>query len=66
MNTNTLAADTGVAAKKLVNAEVEPSPVADNLDIAGVVPSVVTKLTHVDPSSDPSYNPVCVLNLITP
>ena len=51
--------------KNPVNVVVDPSPVAETLDIVGVSPAVAN-CTKVDPSVQISYAPVVVLNLITP
>ena len=52
MNTSTLATAAG-AELKSANVVVDPSPVAETLDIVGVSPAVA-KATKVDPSVQPS------------
>ena len=58
-------ADSGAELKKPVNVVVDPSPVADSLVNVGADPAVA-KVIKVDPSAQPSYAPVVVLNLIIP
>ena len=65
INTSTLATAAG-AELKSANVVVDPSPVADTLDIVGAVPLDVANEMYVDPSVQPSYAPVSLLNLITP
>ena len=65
MYTNTLLAFSGAVLKNPANVVVEPSPVAVSLVKVGALPAVA-KLTQVEPSVEPSYIPVCVLNLMIP
>jgi len=57
--------DSGAELKNPENAVVDPSPVAVSFVNVGAEPDVAND-TKVDPSVQPSYAPVVVLNLITP
>ena len=56
---------TSVGVVLIVNDVVEPSPVKISFDIVPATASVLSAV-YVEPSSETSYFPVVVLNLITP
>ena len=58
-------ADSGAELKNPVKVVVDPSPVVDSLVKVGADPAVA-KSIKVDPSAQPSYFPVVVLNLMIP
>ena len=58
-------ADSGAELKKPENVVVDPSPVVDSFENVGADPAVANDM-NVDPSEQPSYVPVVVLNLMIP
>ena len=58
-------ADSGAELKKPANVVVDPSPVVDSFVKVGAEPAIA-KSIKVDPSAQPSYFPVVVLNLMIP